>query len=104
LCAHKLPEKRFKEQLVSFKNNNYNSKFSQHLLETRHTFGKIDDIMKILYYDKTGRHLDKIERYYIYRETIMNNQLNDKHRVTCNRIFDTIIKREGNLTDASAPI
>jgi hypothetical protein len=32
-------------------NNNYNSKFS-HLLETGHAFGKIDDIMEILYCDK----------------------------------------------------
>jgi hypothetical protein len=65
---------------------------------------KSDDIMKILYYDKKGRYLRTIERYYIYRETVMNNQLNDKHTVTCNRIFDTIMKREIHLTNGTAPI
>ena len=34
----------------------------------------------------------------------MNTQLNDKHRVTRNRIFDTVIKREDHLTNATAPI
>jgi hypothetical protein len=55
-------EKRCKEHFISFKNSNYNSKFSQHLLETGHAFGKIDDIMKILHYDERGRHLDTMER------------------------------------------
>ena len=46
-------EKRFKfEYHLSFKNNKYNSKFSQHLVETGHAFGKIDYIKKILHYDK----------------------------------------------------
>jgi hypothetical protein len=93
-------EKRFKH-LVTFKNNNYNSKFSPHLLETGHAFGNIDDIMKILHCDKMGRQLDTTERDYIYRETIINNQLNDEHTVICRRIFDTIIKR-GHLTNTSA--
>jgi hypothetical protein len=44
-------EKRFKEHFLSFKNKNYNSKFS-YLLETGQAFGKVGDIMKILYYDK----------------------------------------------------
>jgi hypothetical protein len=30
----------------------YNSKFSQHIVETGHAFGKINDIKKILHYDK----------------------------------------------------
>jgi hypothetical protein len=95
-------KKKFKEHFLSFKNNNYNSKFS-HLLETGHVFGTIDD-MEILYFDKKGRHSDTIERYYISRETMKNNQSNDKHTITCNRIFGTIIKRKGHLTNATTPI
>jgi hypothetical protein len=73
-------EKRFKEHFLSFKNNNYNSKFS-HLSETGHAFGKTDDIIEVLHYDKKGRHLDTMERYYIYRETMKNNQLNDEQNI-----------------------
>jgi hypothetical protein len=90
-------EKRFKEHSHSFKYNNYNAKFAQHLLETGHEFGKIDDTMSILYYDKKGKHLDTMEKFYIYRETKDNNQLKDKHIAIYNKIFETIIGKEMNI-------
>lgn len=74
-------EKSFKEHFHSFKNNNYNFEFA-HLLETGHEFGQIDDIMKILHYDKKGRHLNTMEKVCVYRETMTNNQLNGKYTVT----------------------
>jgi hypothetical protein len=42
-------------------------------------FGKMEDIMSIKYYDKKGKHLDTMDRFFIYQETKNNNQLNDKH-------------------------
>jgi len=35
--------------------------------------------------------MDTMERYYIYKETHMNNQINDKNTVKPNIIFDTIV-------------
>jgi hypothetical protein len=90
-------EKGFKEHFHSFKYNNYKSKFAQHLLETGHEFGKIDDTMSILYYKKKVKHVDTMEKFYIYRETKDNNQLNDKHTVIYNSIFETIIEKEMNI-------
>lgn len=37
-----------KEHFLSFKNNNNNSKLSEHLLQNGHSFGKINDIVEIL--------------------------------------------------------
>jgi hypothetical protein len=87
-------EERFKGYFHSFKNKSYNSKFAQHLLATGHEFGKMEDFMTVLYYDKKGRHLDTTEKFYIYRETVNNNQLNDKHTISYNKIFDTILRRK----------
>jgi hypothetical protein len=39
-----------------------------------------------------GRHLDIIEKFYIYQETKNNNQINDKHKVIYNKIFETILE------------
>jgi hypothetical protein len=39
----------------------------------------MEDYMTVLHYDKKGRHLDTMGKFYIYRETVNNNQLNDKH-------------------------
>jgi hypothetical protein len=47
-------EKRFKEHFLSFKNNNYSSKFSQHILVYDHSLGKNEDIMNTVYYVKKG--------------------------------------------------
>jgi hypothetical protein len=62
--------------------------------------------MEVSHYDKKRRHLDTMERYsyYTYQETMKNNQLNDKHTITYNKIFGTIITREGHLTNATTPI
>jgi hypothetical protein len=68
----------------------------QHILETGHNFGKIDDIMLVKYYDKKGKHLDTMEKFYKYQETKDNNQLNDKHTIIYNKIFETIIEKEMN--------
>jgi hypothetical protein len=84
--------KRYKEHLQYFKYNNENSKFAQTAIETGHEFGKRNYIMSIKFLGKKGRHLDTIEKFYIYQETKNNNQINDKHRVIYNKIFEIILE------------
>ena len=43
--------------------------------------------------------MDTVDRFYIYKETKNCNQLNDKHTVSENQAFKTVIKREGQLTN-----
>jgi endo-alpha-1,4-polygalactosaminidase (GH114 family) len=43
-----------------------------------------------LYTTGKGKFMDKVERFYIYRETQDNNQNNDKNTVKQNAIFDAI--------------
>jgi hypothetical protein len=83
--------KRYKEHLQSFKYNNQNSKFPQHAIETDHEFGKRNDNVN-QFFGKKGRHLDTVEKFYIYQETKNNNQINDRHTVIYNKIFDTILE------------
>lgn len=45
-------EKRFKEHFYSFKNSNYNSIFSQYILENNKSFGKMEDIMEVVNYNQ----------------------------------------------------
>jgi hypothetical protein len=67
--------------LLIFKNKNNYSKFAQDLLDNGHSFGKIEDIIQILYYNNKGSYMDTIEKFYIYRETANNKQINDRHAV-----------------------
>lgn len=69
-------EKRYKEHLFSFRsNNNNNLKFVQHLIEDNHSFGKISEIMEVLHFSSKGTHVDTIENFYVYSETIKVNRL-----------------------------
>jgi len=35
--------------------------------------------------------MDTMERYYIYKETYMNHQINDKNNAKPNVIFETLV-------------
>jgi hypothetical protein len=62
------------------------------LLERDHPFRPIEETMSITHTTGKGRKLKVIEKYYIYKETARNNQLNDRLTVTPNIIFDTFLR------------
>jgi len=41
-----------------------------------------------------GQMMDTLERFCIFRETKLNNQINDKLTIKPNIIFDTIVRRD----------
>jgi hypothetical protein len=93
-------QRKNKEHFLSFKKNNYNSKFWQHIIENDHSFGKIEHIMKIVYDGKkkraTSRYSGNI--LYLQREN-KSKSISDKHTVTYNKIFDTLLQT-GHFTNA----
>jgi hypothetical protein len=62
-------ETYYKENLHSFRSNNTNPKFAQHLLENGQPFGKIDDTMEIKHFTKKGAHINTTQRFFIYEES-----------------------------------
>jgi hypothetical protein len=69
---------RFREHNNAHKYANNRSKFAQHVIDEGHSFGPMNDIMKIVHVAEKGRILDTLEKIYIYRETKYGNQINDK--------------------------
>jgi ferritin-like metal-binding protein YciE len=83
---------RFQERFRDYKYVNIKSKFSQHLLDNKHSIGPIENITDIIHTTIKGRLLDTIERlFYIYNETRRNNQIKDKCAAKPNVMFDTVI-------------
>jgi len=66
------------------------SKFAQHLLENQHHIDSIDNIVDILHINNKEK-MDTIEKFYIYRETKLNSQINDKLTVKAKVIFETLV-------------
>ena len=75
---------KFREHFNEFKHGNGCSKFAQHLLENRHSIGPIDEIMEVVHTVKKGRMMDTLEKFHIYKETKLENQINDENTITRN--------------------
>jgi hypothetical protein len=71
---------RFQEHFKDYKYANNKSKFAQYLLEQNHSIGPIENVMEILFTANKGKLMNKIERFYIYKETYTNKQINDKNK------------------------
>jgi 3-methyladenine DNA glycosylase AlkC len=56
--------------------------------------GPIHTIMEILHETNKGRTMDTLEKYHIYKETHVNNQINDKNTVKPNAIFDIVVQHQ----------
>jgi len=82
----------FKEHRNAFKSNRNTSNYAKRTLEHLHQFGPIQETMQVLQYQGKGAHLNTIERFFIYKEFSINNQINDELNITPNKIFDALLK------------
>ena len=83
---------RFREHYRDYKYANNKSKFAQHVIEEGHAFGPINYIVDTLHIANKGMMLDNLERFYIYKETQLGTQINDKLTVWSNPIFEALIR------------
>ena len=60
--------------------------------------------MDILHVVKKGKLMDTLERFHIYKESKIENQINDKNTVTRNILFDTILKKYTSRWHPSLPV
>ena len=87
---------RYNEHHNDFKNGRGSSKFAQHLLDNEHTFGKIDETMKIFHTVKTGKVMNILANFHIYQQTKQDRQINDKNTVTMKELFNAIISEQAD--------
>ena len=56
--------------------------------------GTIEDVMRTVHITNKGRLMDTLEKIYIFRETKIDNQINDKLAVRPNIVFETIVQKD----------
>jgi hypothetical protein len=81
---------RYKEYIHAIRSNKSNSDYLIHILNTGHTYGPITDTMVVIRTGRKGRHLNTLERYYIYKTNRDNLHMNDIHNETYNPIFQIV--------------
>jgi hypothetical protein len=62
-AEHSTPEKK---NIQAFKNNNSNSGYSNHILNTGHKYGTITGTINIIRTQRKGKHFNTQEKYHIY--------------------------------------
>jgi hypothetical protein len=82
--------KRHKEHIHAIRTNATSSKYAQHILDTGHTYGPIEDTLNILHQQKKGPLMNTLEQFHIYKLSINNLQLNDTYADIHNPIFKLI--------------
>ena len=50
--------------------------------------------MKVVHIKNKGRMLTALENYYIFKETMGGNQINDKQTSKSKKIFETVLKHD----------
>jgi len=93
---------RFQEHFRDLKYGNVKSKCAQHNWDNKHSIGSMDDIMEILCITRKWNIMNTPERFHIYHEAKLDNQINDKCTVKYNVIFDTVIHK--NLHRGHPPL
>jgi hypothetical protein len=79
---------RYKEHIHNDRNNDRNSGYSNHILNTGHKCGTITDTMDII---RTHRkQLNTLGKYYIYKVSKDNLQMNDTNMDVNNPVFKTL--------------
>jgi HD-like signal output (HDOD) protein len=58
---------RKKEYIQAIKNNNSNSGYSNHILNTGHKYRTITDTINIIRTHRKGKHFNTLEKYHIYK-------------------------------------
>jgi hypothetical protein len=71
---------RYKEHVQAIRNNNSNSGYSNRILNRGHTYGTIADTMDITRMGRKGRHLNTLEKFYMYNISRNDLHMNDTHR------------------------
>jgi hypothetical protein len=73
---------RYKEHIHAIRTNKTTSKYAQHILETGHTYGTIENTLNILHCEKKGPLMNTLEQFHIHRLAKDNLQLNDTYTDT----------------------
>jgi hypothetical protein len=80
---------RYKEHIHDIRSNNSNSRYSNHILNTGHTYGIIADTMDVITMGRKGKCSNTLERYHVYKLSKDNVHMNDTYIDTHNPISET---------------
>jgi hypothetical protein len=80
----------YKEHVQVIRNSNNNVGYSNHILNTGHTYGTINDTIDIIRKRKKRKDLSTLEKCHIHKISKNNLHMNDTYNDIYNPIFETL--------------
>jgi hypothetical protein len=69
-----------------------NSKYAQHIPDTGHPYGSIENTMKVLQLASKGKYMNTLEKFRIFSITRKCLQINETYTDLTSPIYDILIK------------
>jgi hypothetical protein len=82
---------RYKSHIQDIRNNKNETGFLHHILNTGHSYNKIENTLKILNIQDKGPYLNTLEKFRIYKTKKTGILLNDNYADIYNPIFELIL-------------
>jgi hypothetical protein len=83
---------RYREHVQAIRTNKINSKYAQHILDTQHTYGSIENTMSILHMATKGRYTNTLEKFHFYNISKKGIHINKTYSDLNNPICEVLIK------------
>jgi hypothetical protein len=80
-------EVRYEEHIQAVRTNGQNSKYAQHIFNTWHTYGTIDQTLEIQPSEEKRQSLNTLERFHVYHLSREALKMNDNFEDVHNSIF-----------------
>jgi hypothetical protein len=80
---------RYKEHISAIKHKD-TSTYAQHILNTGHTYGSMQDVMEVIQRAKKGRYMNRMEKFHIFCTQKENKRMNEILFDPKNPIFETV--------------
>jgi hypothetical protein len=87
---------RYKEHIRDIRSNRDNTGYSNHILNTGHTYDTLEDKMQVVNIQNKGPHLNTLERFQIYKEQKTGVILNDNYADLYNPLFELVTTVQGS--------
>ena len=78
-------------------------KFAQHLMQSGHAVGPMEDILDVVHITNKGKMMDTLERFYFFKETKNIKQINDNLTLKTNVIFETVFREDPYRGHSDSP-
>jgi hypothetical protein len=82
---------RYKEHKREIRSNKGNMGYANHILNTGHTYGTLEDTLQVVSIQNKGPHLNTLEIFHIYKEQKTGTILNDNHVDLYNPLFELVM-------------